>query len=74
MIKKQYSEKYKRHMWGFDARFNDGAGGRRRKRFYQFETRREAEEALAALRREEREAKFGIMSLAYRPTLQELIA
>jgi len=73
MIDKQYSKKHKRHMWGFDARFNDGAGGKKRKRFYQFETRREAEEALSALRREEREAKFGIAPLINRPALQDLI-
>jgi integrase len=73
MIDKQYSKKHKKYMWGFDARFEDGNGGKKRKRYYVFETKREAEEALAALRREEREAKFGISSLAYRPTLQELI-
>lgn len=73
MIDKAYSKKHKRYMWGFDARFEDGAGGKQRKRLYQFETRREAEEALSALRKEEREARFGISSLAHRPTLQELI-
>jgi integrase len=42
-------------------------------RIYEFETRREAEEAVAAVRRVEREAKYGLKPLINRPTLQELI-
>ncbi len=61
-------------MWGFDERFLDGSGRRKRIRRYEFETRREAEEVVAALRRAEREREFGVAPLINRPTLQELIS
>jgi integrase len=74
MIDKAYSKKRKKYLWGFDERFEDGAGGKRRKRIYTFETKREAEEMLAALRRQEYEAKFGITPMISRPLLHDLIA
>ena len=72
MIKKRYSEKHKRYLWGFDARISDGAGPKRL-RVYKFDTKDEAEEALGAFRRAEKEGKFGLAPAINRPTLQELI-
>lgn len=73
MIGKKYSEKHKRPMWGFDERFLDGASRRKRVRRYEFETRRQAEEAVAALRRAEREREYGLAPVVNRPTLHDLI-
>lgn len=72
MIGKRYSPKHKRYFWGLDAYINDGSS-RKRVRVYQFDTRRQAEEALAILRRGERQVKFGLAPLISRPTLEELI-
>lgn len=72
-IGQRFSKKHNRRMWGFDERFADGAGGKKRVRIYEFDTRRDAEQALAAVRRVEREAKFGVAPLINRPTLHELI-
>jgi len=72
-IGQSYSKKAKKKRWGFDVRVSDGRGGKRRMRIYQFESRKEAEEALAALRRSEREAKFGLAAPIKRPALKELI-
>lgn len=73
MIDKRHSPKHKRRMWGFDERFLDGAGRRKRVRRYEFESRSEAEEVVAALRRAEREREYGLAPLVNRPTLHELI-
>ena len=73
MIDKRYSAKHRRKMWGFDERFLDGAGRKKRVRRYEFETRDEAEEVVAALRRAEREREYGLAPLINRPTLQELV-
>jgi integrase len=73
MIDKKYSPKHGRKMWGYDERFLDGAGRTKRVRRYEFETRDEAEEMVAALRRAEREREYGLSPLINRPTLQELI-
>lgn len=72
MIKKKYSSKLKKNIWGYDAYIGDGAN-RKRLRVYEFETRDEAEEALGALKRSERESKFGLAPLIHRPRLEELI-
>jgi len=72
MIKKKYSQKLKRNVWGFDAYIGDGAA-KKRVRIYEFETRDEAGEALAALKRSEREIRFGLAPLINRPTLHDLI-
>lgn len=72
MINKRYSAKHKRQMWGFDERINDASGRRQRMRIYNFETRADAKNALALLRQQEREAKFGLITIN-RPTLQSLI-
>jgi len=72
MIKKKYSKKLRRNLWGFDAYIDDGAG-KKRVRIFEFETRDEAEEALSALKRSEREIKFGMAPLVNRPRLEDLI-
>lgn len=73
MIKKRYSKKHKRFLWGFDAWIADGGATKKRLRVYKFDTRDEAEEALGALRKAEKEERFGLAPAIYRPTLQELI-
>src|SRR5262245_47189297 len=73
MIGKRYSEKHNRTMGGFDERVSDGAN-KKRVRIYEFNTRDEAKNALDAIRRRERETKYGIAPAIKRPTLHELIA
>src|SRR5262245_32022195 len=72
MIGKRYSAKHKRHLWGFDVYLGDGVN-RKRLRIYQFETKDKAQEVLDALKRKEREEKFGLAPLIKRPALEELI-
>jgi len=72
MIKKKYSKKLRRNLWGFDVYLGDGVN-RKRLRIYQFETKDKAQEVLDALRRKEREEKFGLAPLINRPALQDLI-
>lgn len=73
MIDKRYSARHQRRMWGFDERFLDGSGRKKRIRRYEFETKDEAEEVVAALKRAEREREFGIAPLINRPTLADLV-
>src|SRR5262245_6827473 len=72
MIGKKYSKKHGRHMWGFDVRVSDGSN-KKRIRIYEFKTRDEAQKALDATRRRERERKYGIAPAINRPTLHALI-
>lgn len=73
MIDKKYSKKHKRYMWGFDAWISDGSGKKKRIRIYNCETKDEAEEVLGAIRRAEKEEKYGLAPRINRPTLQALI-
>lgn len=73
MISKRYSPKHKRAMWGYDERFSDGAGRKKRVRRYEFETRKQAEEMVSALRRAEIEREYGLAPPLNRPTLEDLI-
>src|SRR5262245_11634951 len=73
MIDKRYSTKHKRRMWGFDERFMEGSGRKKRIRRYEIETKDEAEEVVSALRRAEREREYGLTPLINRPTLHDLI-
>jgi len=73
MIGKRYSAKHNRKMWGYDERFTDGSGRKKRVRRYEFETKQEAEEVVDALRRAEREREYGLAPLINRPRLEELI-
>jgi integrase len=73
MISKRYSEKHGRKMWGYDIRVNNGRGGSKRIRRYEFETRDQAEQVVSGIRRAERDAKYGITLAINRPKLQELI-
>ena len=72
-IVRRYSKKLKKWLWGLDIRVSDGAGKKTRMRPTEFETRDEAEEALAEIRRREREGKYGLAPLITRPTLHDLI-
>lgn len=72
-IVRRYSKKLKRWLWGLDIRVSDGAGGKKRIRTTEFATRDEAEQALANIRRQEREGKYGLAPLVSRPTLHDLI-
>lgn len=71
MIKKSFSKKAGKSLWGFDIRIRDGAG-MKRVRIYTFETRREAEQALAIIRRREQEERFGLTPQIDRPRLADL--
>lgn len=71
MIKKQFSKRAGRELWGFDARIMLG-GQKRRVEYYEWETKRGAEEALAAIRRRERDDRFGVTPTR-RPRLADLI-
>lgn len=74
MIRKKYIAKLKREMWGFDIRLDDGTGRRsKRVRAFTFETKRQAEEALAIIRRREKEQKFGLAPQVRRPRLVHLL-
>lgn len=59
-------------MWGFDVYIGDGAK-KKRLRIYQFETKKQAEDVLAALKRKEKEEKFGLAPFINRPRLEDLI-
>jgi integrase len=73
-IVRRYSERLKKWLWGLDVRVSDGSSGKKKRiRPTGFATRGEAEEALAELRRKEREEKFGLVPLISRPTLHDLI-
>lgn len=72
MIKQKYSSKHGRDMWGFDVYLGDGAH-KKRVRIYQWERKKDAEEVLSALRRKEREERFGLAPLINRPALRDLI-
>jgi integrase len=71
MIKKAFSKRAGRELWGFDARVLIG-GKKKRIEYYEWETKRGAEEALAAIRRKERDDRFGVAP-ARRPRLVDLI-
>src|SRR5688572_18612712 len=71
MIKKTFSKRAGRELWGFDARVLVG-GKKKRIEYYEWETKRGAEEALAAIRRKERDERFGVAP-ARRPRLADLI-
>jgi integrase len=73
-ISKKFSEKHGRKMWGFDIRVADGNRHKKRVRRYECETRDEAEKVVQAIRKAEREARYGIAPMANRPRLQDLIA
>ena len=72
MVKKRYSTKLKKNLWGFDLRVRDGDGWRRI-RTYVFDTRQQAEEALTIIRRREREEQFGLPPAISRPRLADLV-
>jgi integrase len=73
-ITRHFSQKLKKWLYGLDVRVSDGNGAKKRIRPTEFETRKEAEEALASIRRNEREGKYGLAPLINRPPLQDLIA
>jgi hypothetical protein len=73
MIDKRFSEKHGRKMWGYDIRVSNGQGGKRRVRQYECETRDEAERIVAAIRRAERESRYGVAPAMNRPRLHDLI-
>ncbi|HKQ74625.1 MAG TPA: site-specific integrase [Blastocatellia bacterium] len=72
-IQRRYSEKLKKWIYGLDVRVSDGAGGKKRIRPTEFETKDEAEQALANIRRQEREGKYGVAPQIKRPALHDLI-
>jgi integrase len=68
MINKRYSAKAGKERWGFDIRL-DG----RRLRDYSFDTRRQAEDALKAIRDASRDHRYGIQIASARRRLEALI-
>lgn len=59
-VKKRWSEKHKRDMWGYDVRFGTGARRTRRRRFG-FSSKEAAEIALSKLRVRENERRAGVL-------------
>src|SRR6185436_10617658 len=67
-IKKVYSKRQKAHVWGFDV----WVGGRR-KRDFAFATKREAEDAEAALKLAARADKYGLARERVKITVADLV-
>jgi len=72
MIRRVYSKRKQAYVWKLDIYVKNGAK-KRRARVAVFETRRQAEEALAIIRRREKEERYGITPQIDLPLLSQLI-
>lgn len=72
-IRKEWRERKKKYVWGFDAWIKSSSGKRKRVRDFEFDSKDEATEALAFLLGRVKSVRYGPAVPPYQPLLSELI-